>query len=123
MAALQRILTSLCIAGMNIVLGALLQRGNPLFPQAISTDRPGFLFGAQGRETGAWPDPGVKRHGPYKYMQHERNEPVIAIVCESRFRGRIDQLARTLRDGVGDDVWQDAMRGRTNAPRTRFREV
>lgn len=113
-------LDEISVAGMKIELGPLLQRGDPLFPQAILTDRPGFLFGAQGRETGAWPDAGVKRHGPYKYMQHERNEPVIAIICESRFRGRIDQLARTLRDGFVEDAWQDAMRGRTNVPENPF---
>lgn len=114
-------LETLRIAGMAVEVGALLQRGNALFPQLISTDRPGFLFGAQGRETGAYPDQGVKQHGPYKYMQHERNEPVIAIICESRFRGRIDQLARTLRDGADEDAWQDAMRGRNKVPENPFR--
>lgn len=114
-------LETLRIAGMSIQVGALLQRGNPLFPPFISTDRPGFLFGPQGRETSAQPDQGVKQHGPYKYMQHERNEPVVAIICESRFRGRIDQLARTLRDGVADDAWQDAMRDQKVARDNPFR--
>lgn len=114
-------LETIRIAGMAIEVGALLQRGSNLFPPLISTDRPGFLFGAQGRETGAYPDVGVKQHGPYKYMQHERNEPVVAIICESRFRGRIDQLARTLRDGVAEDAWQDAMRGRNKVPENPFR--
>jgi Piwi domain len=113
-------LDEISVAGMKVEVGALLQRGARLFPQQITTDRPGFLFGAQGRETGAYPDPGVKRHGPYKYMQSERNEPVVAIICESRFRGRIDQLARTLRDGVVEDVWQDAMRGRRKIPDNPF---
>ena len=42
------------IAGMKVEIGKLLQRGDRLFPQQITTDRPGFLFGAQGRETGAY---------------------------------------------------------------------
>ncbi len=114
-------LDKLRIAGMKVELGPLLQHGNALFPRAISTDRPGFLFGAQGRETGAYPDVGVKRHGPYKYMQHEQNEPMIAIICEARFRGRIDLLARTLRDGVVENAWQDAVRGRAKVPENPFR--
>jgi hypothetical protein len=114
-------LETLRIAGMEVEVGALVQRGNSLFPSQISTDRPGFLFGAQGREAGAFPDLGVKQHGPFKYMQHERNEPVIGIICESRFRGRIDQLARTLRDGIAEDAWQDAVRGRSKIPENPFR--
>lgn len=109
------------IAGMAIEVGPLLQQGSTLFPPLISTDRPGFLFGAQGRETGAYPDVGVRQHGPYKYLQNERNEPLIAIICESRFRGRIDQLAKTLRDGITEDAWQDAMQGRRKVPENPFR--
>lgn len=100
------------IAGMKLTVDRLLEQGDKLFPQRVETQRPGFLFGAQGRDSGAYPDPGIKRHGPYKYMQHERNEPVIAVICESRYRGRIDQLAQALRDGIGEDAWHDAMRGR-----------
>jgi Piwi domain len=108
------------IADMKVEVGPLLQRGDALFPREISTDRPGFLFGAQGRETGTAPDPGIKRHGPYRYTQHERNEPVVAIICESKLRGRIDQLARTLRDGVDDGAWADAMRNRARRPENPF---
>ncbi|TCL89538.1 argonaute-like protein [Rhizobium sp. PP-WC-2G-219] len=108
-------LESIEIAGMKLEMGRLLEQGDTLFPQKIETQRPGFLFGAQGRDSGLYPDPGVKSHGPFKYMQHERNEPVVAIICESRYRGRIDQLARALRDGIGEDAWRDAMRGRPKA--------
>lgn len=114
-------LETLRIAGMAVEVGAMLQRGSTLFPPPISTERPGFLFGPQGRETSAYPDQGVKQHGPYKYMQHERNEPIVAIICESRFRGRIDQLARTLRDGTDENAWQEAMRGRSKVPDNPFR--
>lgn len=108
------------VAGMRVEVRPLLERGDPLFPPLITTLRPGFLFGPQGRETGPYPDQGVKRHGPYKYMQHEQNEPTIAIVCESRCRGRMDQFARTLRDGVLDDTWGEATRNRTRAPENPF---
>ncbi len=98
--------------GLQVRMSPLLQRGDTLFPHGISTARPGFLFGAQGRETSPYPDVGVKTHGPYKYMQHERNEPLIAIICESRYRGRIDIFAKMLRDGFDENAWRDAMRNR-----------
>lgn len=113
-------LESIALAGMKLEIGRLLEQGDNLFPQTVETQRPGFLFGAQGRDSGPYPDPGIKRHGPFKYMQHERNEPVVAIICESRYRGRIDQLAQALRDGVGDDAWRDAMRGRTKPTENPF---
>lgn len=68
-------------------IGALLQLGDPAFPGAITVERPGLLFGPQGRETGQRADAGIKSFGPYKYMQHERNEPVIAVICEIRVPG------------------------------------
>src|SRR5690349_9005513 len=55
----------------------LLAVGDALFPPAIATGRPTCLFGPQGRETDEIPDRGIQRHGPYKYLQHERNAPTI----------------------------------------------
>jgi hypothetical protein len=105
-------LESIEIAGMRLEVARFLEQGDALFPQTIETSRPGFLFGAQGRDSGTAPDQGVKRHGPFKYMQHERNDPVIAVICEPRYRGRIDQFAMALRDGIAEDAWRNAMSGR-----------
>lgn len=85
--------------GLTAKIGPLLQDTDPLFPAGISTSRPSFLFGPQGRETGQWPDAGIKRFGPYKYMQNERNEPVVAVICEKEHRGRVELFAEALRSG------------------------
>ena len=95
--------------GPSIQIGELLSDADALFPDEIETMRPTFLFGAQGSQTGRFPDGGVNAFGPYKYMQHPRNAPLIAVVCEASQRGRVDQLARALRDGFPDDVWREVV--------------
>ncbi len=54
-------------------------------------------------------------------MQHTRNEPLIAVVCERRHRGRVDQLVAALRDGVGDGTWRQATSRRRRPPSNPFR--
>lgn len=88
----------------------LLANGSPLFPATIRTNRPVYLFGAQGRQTGNHPDGGVQRFGPYKYMQHTKNEPLIAVVCEASMRGRVEQFAESLRSGFAEEAWQEVTR-------------
>jgi hypothetical protein len=54
-------------------------------------------------------------------MQHERNEPVIAVICESVCRGRTEQFLEALRSGFDDALWQGAYRGRAQQPDNPFR--
>lgn len=107
--------------GVEASVGHLLREGSSHFPAAITTGRPGLLFGSQGRETGQWPDAGVQSFGPYKYMQHERNEPTIAVICESEHRGRTELLIESLRAGVSDEAWDRATRNRMKKPSNPFR--
>lgn len=100
--------------GLVIHVGTLLSAGDPLFPDTIETSRPTFLFGAQGSQTNRSPDAGVKTFGPYKYMQHARNAPLVAVICEKGKEGSADELARALRDGFPDDVWREIVSGRPN---------
>lgn len=107
--------------GLTATIGVPIQAGDALFPSAITTSRPGFLFGAQGREAGQSPDQGIARFGPYKYTQHERNEPLIAVICERQYRGRVELFAEALRAGFDDGLWQEAVRRRTRPPENPFR--
>lgn len=93
---------------VKVDLGDLLTPGNPHFPTYVSTNRPGFLFGPQGRKTGSWPDQGIQNWGPFKYMQHTRNIPLIAVVCEASYRGRVEQFINSLRDGFPGESWEKA---------------
>ena len=102
---------------LAVTFGELLARGSPYFPEIIETDRPNFLFGAQGRETGRQPDYGVRRFGPYKHMFHSKNEPLIAVVCEASRRGRVEQFAESLRSGFSEEAWREVMRRRRGRPK------
>jgi hypothetical protein len=97
---------------VEVSLGDLMVPGDPPFPAHIATGRPGFLFGPQGRKTGSWPDQGIQNWGPFKYMQHTRNTPLIVVVCEASHRGRVEQFINSLRDGFPDESWEKAMNWR-----------
>jgi len=88
----------------------LLQPSNILFPEKVSTERPTFLFGPQGRKRGPYPDRGITTHGPYMFMQHERNEPTFAVICESKYRGRFEQFMQMLLEGYPDEQWNNSQR-------------
>jgi len=67
--------------GARVELGELVREGSEWFPDRISTERPTLLFGAQGTNTDEIPDRGINAWGPYKYLQHLRNSPLLAVVC------------------------------------------
>lgn len=94
--------------GLTMRLTDLLSPDSPLFPTEIEVSRPNLLFGPQGRNTSLYPDPAIQRWGPFKYMHNEKNEPVIAILCESQYRGRIEQFMQNLCHGFPDEAWEAA---------------
>lgn len=85
--------------GVAIHLGNLLDDQDTRFPRQIVTQRPGLLFGAQGHNTGLYPDGGIRSFGPYMFMQHTRTAPLIAMVCEAQHRGTVDQFLNQLCNG------------------------
>ncbi|MEI6775909.1 MAG: Piwi domain-containing protein [Chloroflexales bacterium] len=92
---------------ITIQFGDLLDEGDRRFPTRISTERPPLLFGPQGRNTSSIPDQGIRRYGPYLSMQHTRNEPLIAVVCEAQYRGRVEQFLNDLLGGFPDERWTE----------------
>jgi len=96
------------IAGdVEIRLGDVLREGHNDFPARITTERPPLLFGPQGSNVGSIPDDGIKTWGPYLYMQHTRNEPVIGVICEAALRGRVEIFMESLCNGFPDTSWPD----------------
>ena len=39
------------------------------------------------------------------YLQHERNSPLIGVICESQYRGRVEQFLNLLKDGFPQEMW------------------
>lgn len=94
--------------GLTIQLSDLLTSESPLCPEQIETDRPNLLFGAQGRNPNPYPDFGIQKWGPFKYMHNEKNNPTIAVVCEAQQRGRMEQFVQDLCQGFPDEAWDAA---------------
>ncbi len=119
--------------GLQVELGALMCEGSDWFPERIATHRPTLLFGAQGTNTDEIPDRGIDSWGPYKYMQHARNAPILAVLCEARYRGRVEQFLNSLCNGIPSQNWKDGRRNpfrkgligsfRLSKPRIEFEDV
>ncbi len=92
---------------VEIELNDLITPEDVRFPEKITTQRPSFLVGPQGRNPHQSPDSGVTQYGPYMHMQHERNTPLLVVICEAKHRGRVDQFVKMLLDGVSAESWQD----------------
>src|SRR5262249_8510467 len=73
------------------------------FPRTIETTRPAMLFGPSGHDQASQPDQGVRQFGPFQYVQNPTNDPLVAVLCDKQARGRMDQFAKLLRDGLDED--------------------
>ena len=89
--------------GLSASFGALLDHSDPRFPRMIETTRPAMLFGPSGHDQASQPDQGIRQFGPFQYAHNPINDPVIAVLCDKQARGRMDQFAKLLRDGLEED--------------------
>jgi hypothetical protein len=89
--------------GLRASFGPLLNRSSPHFPRMIETSRPGMLFGPSGHDQANQPDQGIRQFGPFQYTHNPVNDPMIAVLCDKQARGRMDQFAKLLRDGLDED--------------------
>jgi len=101
---------AIVLGELNISFGNVLEQTDKRFPNKVITDRPNLLFGAQGRNSGSVPDLGITSHGPYMYLHNERNSPVIAVVCEAQYIGRVEQFLNLLKNGFPAEMWTNNKR-------------
>lgn len=108
--------------GLSARFGPLLDQTSPHFPRTIETSRPGMLFGPSGHDQATQPDQGVKEYGPFQYTHNPVNDPVIAVLCDKQTRGRMDQFAKLLRDGLDEDggKFSGGLVGKFRLTNTRF---
>ena len=86
--------------GFSVSLDTLLDQSSPYFPPVIETTRPNMLFGPSGHDQQTQPDVGIQQYGPFQYAHNPINEPMIVVLCDKQARGRMDQFAKLLRDGL-----------------------
>ena len=89
--------------GLSARFEPLLDRSSTRFPRMIETTRPGMLFGPSGHDQANQPDQGVQQYGPFQYTHNPVNDPVIAVLCDKQARGRMDQFAKLLRNGLDEE--------------------
>ena len=87
--------------GLSVEFDTLLGQSSPRFPRLISTSRPPMLFGASGYNQHTQPDYGIRQHGPFQYSHNTTNDPTVVVLCNRTVRGRMEQFAKYLRDGIG----------------------
>ena len=89
--------------GLSVEFGTLLDQSSPHFPRVIETSRPTMLFGASGHDQHTQPDLGIRQHGPFQYAHNPINDPTIVVLCNKVARGRMEQFAKSLRDGIDEE--------------------
>ena len=94
--------------GLGVEFGSLLDQASRQFPRLIETNRPPMLFGASGYDQHTQPDLGIRRHGPFQYAHNAINDPTIAVLCDRAAKGRMEQFAKSLRDGIDGENGQFA---------------
>ncbi|MDE0226717.1 MAG: Piwi domain-containing protein [Gammaproteobacteria bacterium] len=111
--------------GLSVEFGSLLDQSNPRFPRLIGTSRPPMLFGASGYNQHNQPDYGIRQHGPFQYSHNMINDPTVVVVCNRTVRGRMDQFAKHLRDGIGgnNDLFANGIVGKFRLTNMRFHFV
>ena len=88
--------------GLSVEFGELLDQSSSQFPRMVETSRPTMLFGSSGHEHHTQPDIGIREHGPFQYAHNPVNDPTIVVLCNKAARGRMEQFAKALRDGIDE---------------------
>ena len=111
--------------GLGVEFGTLLDQSSRHFPRLIETSRPPMLFGASGHDQDTQPDRGIRQHGPFQYAHNAINDPTIAVLCDRAAKGRMEQFAKSLRDGIDGENGQFAggMIGKFRLTNVRFHFV
>ena len=113
--------------GLSVEFGPLLDQSSPRFPRLISTSRPPMLFGASGYSVDqhTQPDYGIRQHGPFQYAHNTINDPTVVVLCNRTVRGRMEQFAKYLRDGIGGNngLFASGMVGKFRLTNMRFHFV
>ena len=111
--------------GLGIEFGALLDQSSPHFPRMIETNRPTMLFGASGHDQHTQPDLGMKQHGPFQYAHNPINDPEIVVLCNKAAKGRMEQFAKSLRDGIDEEngLFSGGLIGKFRLTNVRFHFV
>lgn len=83
--------------GLDVSLGALLE--GRAVPRLDRAPKPTYVFDPAGGKTDTWADGGLQKFGPYSLQTFSKNRPRIAVVCQAKAKGRVEQFLHKFFNG------------------------
>lgn len=85
---------------VTFTIDSFLAEGSPEFPPVERAPRPTYVFDPATRKTDTWNDRGLKQYGPYTAKSFSPSRPRVAVICQNRFQGVVEQVVFKLLHGV-----------------------
>ena len=90
------------VPGHPFKLGALLADGVTPFPRTGQAQGPAFVFDPAGTKTDRYNSRGLDAYGPYTAQTFTPTTPRVAVVCQRRLKGEVEQFLHKLLYGIPD---------------------
>lgn len=90
------------VPGISVDLGSTFSQGiaGAKFPPVHEAPKPTYVFDVSGGRTDVWHDRGLDQHGPYDRKTFTPTRPKVAVICQRRCRGQVEQFLHKLLEGV-----------------------
>lgn len=88
------------VPGVPFSFGPLLGTAGAPLPRVDRAPRPTYVFDPSNRKTDTWNDRGLKKFGPYTSQSLSPTRPRVAVVCQRRYQGRVEQVIYKFLHGV-----------------------
>ncbi|MBD8554581.1 hypothetical protein IFT84_08560 [Rhizobium sp. CFBP 8762] len=88
------------VPGANFVVGDLLSNRSKSFPKTESIPQPSLLFDPSGTRRDTWKERGLKESGPFDQRTFSPKQLRIAVVCQARHEGRVDEFLAKFLEGM-----------------------
>ncbi|MGO7446469.1 hypothetical protein ACC668_17455 [Rhizobium ruizarguesonis] len=90
----------------HFMIHPLLGSNGRLFPSQELIEKPSLMFDPSGSRKDDWAERGLKTHGPYDEKVFSPKSLKIAVVCQARLEGRVDEFVAKFLDGMPKVVQQ-----------------
>jgi len=88
------------IPGASFQIADLLRSSQRLFPSTELLAKPVLVFDPSGSRRSDWPEKSLRDHGPYDQRTFTSKRPRIAVICQARLEGQVDEFIASFLDGM-----------------------
>ncbi len=92
--------------GVPVSLGQTISADEAEFPPYEVVQRPTLIFDPSGRRTHRWAQGGLDQHGPYDRTYFPKKRPRVAVICQARHQGRVEQFVETFLEGLKEGPYE-----------------